>query len=168
MNTFNQSKRALKLPKTQMERGAMMWRGITKFMLVIFILLIGSAAVAKDTKPPSGTVEINETQFGIIIGGSVGGGTLRFKGGSYPFKTSGLKVGTIGVAKVAAVGEVYDLKRVSDFPGTYVKASADIALGGGVGGLILKNEHDVVMRLVSTLKGVSLTVGVEGLTVKME
>ena len=56
-----------------------MWRGITKFMLVISILLVGSATVAKETKPPSGTVEIDETQFAFIIGGSVGGGSLRFK-----------------------------------------------------------------------------------------
>jgi hypothetical protein len=145
-----------------------MWRSITGFVLISFILLIGLATAAKETKPPSGTVEIDETQFGVILGGSFGGGILRFKGKRYEFKTSGLKVGTIGVAKVAAVGEVYDLKSVSDFPGTYVKASVDIALGGGVGGLILKNEHGVVMRLESTLKGVSLTVGVEGLSVKMQ
>jgi len=137
-------------------------------MLIGFILLIGSAVLAKETKAPSGTVEINETQFALILGGSVGGGVLHFKGKNYPFKTGGLKVGGIGVAKVAAVGEVYDLKRVSDFPGTYVKGNIGFALGGGVGGLIMKNEHGVVMRLESTLQGVALTLGVEGLTVKME
>lgn len=144
-----------------------MLRSTIKFMLISFILLIGTA-LAGEKKVPSGTVEINETQFALIIGGSVGGGSLRFKGNRYDFKTSGLKVGSIGVAKVAAVGEVYDLRRVSDFPGTYAKASADIALGDGVGGLILKNEHGVVTRLESTLQGVALTLGVEGLTVKME
>ena len=144
-----------------------MLRSTIKFMLISFILLIGTA-LAGEKKVPSGTVEINETQFALIMGGSVGGGSLRFKGNRYDFKTSGLKVGSIGVAKVAAVGEVYDLRRVSDFPGTYAKASADSALGDGVGGLILKNEHGVVMRLESTLQGVALTLGVEGLTVKME
>jgi hypothetical protein len=137
-------------------------------MLVVFILLIGSSGVAKETKQPSGTVEINETQFGFIIGGSVGGGTLYFKGKEYPFETSGLAVGGIGIAKVAAVGEVYNLTSVSQFPGTYVKGKAGFALGGGVGGLILKNENGVVLRLKSTLKGVALTLGAEGMTVKME
>ena len=135
---------------------------------VISLTLLVVSAVAGEKKLPSGTVEINETQFALIIGGSVGGGTLRFKGKNYDFKTSGLKVGSIGVAKVAAVGEVYDLKSVSDFPGTYVKGNIGFALGGGVGGLIMKNEHGVVMRLGSTLQGVALTLGVEGLTVKME
>ena len=144
-----------------------MLRSTIKFMLISFILLMGTA-LAGEKKVPSGTVEINETQFALIIGGSVGGGSLRFKGNRYDFKTSGLKVGSIGVAKVAAVGEVYDLRRVSDFPGTYAKASADSALGDGVGGLILKNEHGVVMRLESTLQGVALTLGVDGLTIKME
>jgi hypothetical protein len=158
---------ALKLPKIRFG-GALMWRNITRLMVISLAFLIVSAVVAKETKPPSGTVEINETQFALILGGSVGGGVLHFKGKSYPFKTSGLKVGGIGVAKVAAVGEVYDLKRVSDFPGTYVKGSVGFALGGGVGGLILKNEHGVVMRLESTLQGIALTLGVEGMTVKME
>ena len=124
----------LRLPKIRLVVGALMWRSIAKLALISFIVLIGSAA-AGEKKVPSGYVEINETQFALIMGGSVGGGSLRFKGNRYDFKTSGLKVGSIGVAKVAAVGEVYDLRRVSDFPCTYAKASADIALGGGVGGL---------------------------------
>ena len=69
---------ALRLPKIRLVVGALMWRGVTKFMLISFILLIGTA-LAGEKKVPSGTVEINETQFALIIGGSVGGGTLRFK-----------------------------------------------------------------------------------------
>ncbi|MCI0454290.1 MAG: DUF1134 domain-containing protein [Candidatus Dadabacteria bacterium] len=141
---------------------------ITKLIVIGLVFLIATVTIAKETKPPSGTVEINETQFGFIIGGSVGGGTLYFKGKQYPFKTGGLAVGGIGIAKVAAVGEVYNLTRVSQFPGTYVKGKIGFALGGGVGGLILKNEHGVVLRLESTLKGVALTLGAEGMTVKME
>jgi len=55
-----------------------MLRSTIKFMLISFILLIGTA-LAGEKEVPSGTVEINETQFALIIGGSVGGGTLRFK-----------------------------------------------------------------------------------------
>jgi len=46
---------------------------------VISLTLLVVSAVAGEKKVPSGTVEINETQFALIIGGSVGGGTLRFK-----------------------------------------------------------------------------------------
>ena len=46
---------------------------------VISLTLLVVSAVAGEKKLPSGTVEINEQQLALIIGGSVGGGTLRFK-----------------------------------------------------------------------------------------
>ena len=71
-NAIHHSTQALEIPIWR----DLMLRDITKFMLISFILLIGSAVVASETKPPSETVEIDETQFAFIIGGSVGGGTL--------------------------------------------------------------------------------------------
>ena len=131
-------------------------------------LLVGSLAVAADARKPSGTVTIDETQFGFIIGGSTGGGTLEFKGKSYDFKIGGLSVGaTVGIAKVAAVGEVYDLKDVSKFPGTYTALNAAIALGGGVGGVQMKNEHGVIMRLESRTQGLRFNLSTSGVTVTM-
>lgn len=103
-------------------------------MVMILSLLYVTSALSEETKQPSGTVKTDETQFGLIIGGSFGGGVLHFKGKNYHFKTSGLKVGGLGVAKVAATGEVFNLYNVSQFPGTYVKGSVGFALGGGVGG----------------------------------
>ena len=107
--------------------------------------------------------------FSLIIGGSTGGGTLKFKGKSYDFKIGGLSVGaTVGIAKVAAVGEVYDLKDVSKFPGTYTALNAAIALGGGVGGVQMKNENGVIMRLESRTKGLRFNLSTSGVTVTME
>jgi hypothetical protein len=129
----------------------------------------GGLAIAGDSKKPSGTVKIDETQFGFIVGGSTGGGTLTFKGKKYPFKLGGLSVGAnVGVSKMSAAGEVYDLKKVSQFPGTYTKLDASIALGGGMGGLQLKNENGVIMRLESRTKGLQLNLGMSGVTVTME
>ena len=137
--------------------------------LLATTLLVGSLALAADAKKPSGTVTIDETQFGLIIGGSTGGGTLKFKGKSYDFKIGGLSVGaTVGIAKVAAVGEVYDLKDVSKFPGTYTALNAAIALGGGVGGVQMKNENGVIMRLESRTKGLRFNLSTSGVTVTME
>ncbi|WP_246327344.1 hypothetical protein [Candidatus Competibacter phosphatis] len=57
-----------------------------------------------------------------------------FEGQEYPFKIGGLTVGVnVGVSKMSAAGEVYDLTDISKFPGTYTKLDASIALGGGVG-----------------------------------
>ena len=72
-------------------------RKITGPVLLATMLLMGSLALAADTKKPSGTVAIDETQFAFILGGSVGGGKLMFEGQEYPFKIGGLTVGVNGV-----------------------------------------------------------------------
>ena len=145
-------------------------RKITGPVLLATMLLMGSLALAADTKKPSGTVAIDETQFAFILGGSVGGGKLMFEGQEYPFKIGGLTVGVnLGVSKMSAAGEVYDLTDISKFPGTYTKLDASIALGGGVGGLRLKNENGVIMRLESRTQGLQLNVGsASGIKVTME
>ena len=145
-------------------------RKITGLILLATTLLVGSLALAADAKKPSGTVAIDETQFAFILGGSVGGGKLMFEGQEYPFKIGGLTVGVnVGVSKMSAAGEVYDLTDISKFPGTYTKLDASIALGGGVGGLRLKNENGVIMRLESRTQGLQLNVGsASGIKVTME
>jgi hypothetical protein len=143
-------------------------------MKVLFLLafaVLMSAAYsghAGADNVPSGTIEIDETQFGLIIGGSEGKGTLNYQGAEYFFKTSGIKVGGVGVAKISAAGEVYNLFDLSQFPGTYVAGDYGIALGGGAGGVVLKNENGVLLKLHSTMEGIDLNVGVSGITIKLE
>ena len=137
--------------------------------LIASALAFGGAAVAEQKKTPSGKVSIEETQFGLIIGGSVGGGTLTFDGKEHKFQIGGLSLGAnIGISRMAAVGEVYDMKRLEDFPGTYVKLEGNIALGGGVGGMSLKNEKGVIMNLNGTTQGLQFNVGASGVTVYFE
>ncbi|MER2526815.1 MAG: DUF1134 domain-containing protein [Candidatus Competibacter denitrificans] len=146
---------------------------LRKMMAPAFLattLLVSSLALAVDpAKAPSGKVEIDETQFGLIVGGSTGGGTLTYHGKKHDFKVGGLSVGAaIGAAKISAVGEVYDLTDLSKFPGTYTKLDANVALGGGVGGVQMKNENGVIMRLDSTTQGLQFNLGVSGVKVTME
>lgn len=121
-------------------------------------------------KKPDGTVTIDETQFAVILGGSVGGGKLTYQGKTYDFKIGGLSAGAnVGVSKMQAAGEVYDLKDVSKFPGMYTKLDASATAGGGVGALHLKNQNGVVMKLTSRTQGVQLNVGsATGVKVEMK
>jgi hypothetical protein len=142
-----------------------------KLLLLVVFAVLTSAAYSGQVRAdnvPSGTIEIDETQFGLIIGGSEGKGTLNYQGAEYFFKTSGIKVGGVGVAKISAAGEVYNLFDLSQFPGTYVAGDYGIALGGGAGGVVLKNENGVLLKLHSTMEGVDLNVGVSGITIKLE
>jgi hypothetical protein len=129
--------------------------------LVAGLFLATSGLVfAADAKKPDATVAIDETQFAVIVGGSVGGGKLTYQGKVHPFKVSGLTAGAnIGVSKMSAAGEVYDLKDLAKFAGTYTKLDASATAGGGVGALHLKNENGVVMKLTSRTQGLQLNVG---------
>lgn len=114
-------------------------------------------ALGADAKKPDGTVSIDETQIAVIVGGSWGGGKLTYGGKTYNFKINGLTAGVnVGASKMSAAGEVYDLKEVSKFAGTYTKFDASATLGGGVGALYLKNENGVVMKLTSRTQGLQL------------
>jgi hypothetical protein len=138
--------------------------------LLLGLAVISASVMAADPpKPPSGSVTINETQFALIIGGSTGGGVLTYKGKQYPFKITGISLGAnIGVSKLSAVGEVYDLNDISKFAGTFTKLDGSITLGGGVGGSVLKNENGVIMRLTSTSQGIQLNLSASGVSVKLD
>ncbi|MFZ1641250.1 MAG: DUF1134 domain-containing protein [Candidatus Contendobacter sp.] len=147
------------------------YRNIIGGVLLSATLLAGNLALAAEvSKQPVGKVSIAEKQFGLLLGGSTGGGTLTFHGKKYPFKLKGLSAGlNVGISRMSAAGEVYDMKKVSQFPGTYTKLEASVALGGGVGGLRLQNENGVIMNLRSRTKGLDLNLGnVTGLTVTMK
>lgn len=131
--------------------------GIVAASLVVFATGLSFAADPK--KAPDGTVTISETDFAVIVGGSIGGGKLTYQGKTHEFKIGGLTAGAnVGISKMTAAGEVYDLKDVAKFPGTYTKFDAGIAFGGGAGALHLKNEHGVVMKLTSRTQGAQLNV----------
>ncbi len=146
------------------------YRKVAGHILLAAALLVGGPALAADAKQAVGKVSIEEKQFGLVLGGSTGSGLLTFHGKKYPFKLGGLSAGlNVGISKMSAVGEVYDLSNIEQFPGTYTKLDASVALGGGVGGLHLKNENGVVMTLHSRTKGLDVNLGnISGMTVTMD
>lgn len=124
--------------------------------------LIGGTASAddRDWQKYDGSVSIDATNFALVIGGSTGGGQLKFQGKTYDFKITGLSAGVnVGVTKIEANGFVYDLKDVAKFPGTYTAFSTSGTAGAGAGMIYLKNENGVIMKLGSTSKGLQLNVG---------
>ncbi len=144
-------------------------RKIVSFLILSLGMLSFGVSAADAPKVASGTVSINETQFALIVGGSTGGGVLTYQGKQHPFKISGMSLGVnVGISKLSASGEVYDLADLSKFPGTFTKLESSITLGGGVGGTVLKNENGVIMRLTSTSEGIQLNLSASGVTVKFD
>ena len=92
---------------------------------------------------------------------------MKYKGKEYKFKVNGLSVVDLGVSNVSATGEVYHLRHLSDFAGTYNAASAGIAVAAGAGASYLENQHDVVIKITSKKQGVQFTLAAEGARIKL-
>ena len=75
---------------------------------------------------------------------------------------------SLGVSKVTAKGEVYNLKKLADFSGNYAAGQAGATIGGGAGTSIMKNQNGVVMKLTGTGQGVQLTLAAKGVDVKLK
>lgn len=141
----------------------------------LFGLVLAAAALLATVAPgaaqeaPSGTVEITSITIGVGIGVSWGDGSLTMPDGSkHKFSVQNVKFVAVGLATVKATGSVYNLKRVRDLEGSYRMDEAGIAIGGGVSGMRLKNEHDVVINLQATQLGVNFTLGGGGMIIKVK
>lgn len=128
---------------------------------------LAAPAVAADLVR-AGTITINEAQFGFLVGGSTGGGVLRFHGRSYPFKIGGINVGTIGGSRVKGYGTVYNMTSIDQFTGTYAKAEASATLVNGSGALRLQNGNGVILDLNTNSKGLQLSANGGGVDIKMK
>jgi len=114
---------------------------------------------------PTGEVTIKVTQVAAGLGVSWGDGTLNFKGKDYRFKVKGLNLIGVGVTSINAAGDVYNLQKLDDFPGTYYGVEAGATLIKGSAGMVLRNSTGVVLNLKSDQKGAALRLGNEGLSI---
>jgi len=137
-------------------------------LAVIFLFTV-SAVGAQPTDPYTyGEVTIEAKQVAAGVGWTWGGGTLKFKGKTYQFDVKGLNVAAVGISKISAKGEAYNLKDPSDLAGTYVTASAGAAVIKGKTGLVMRNDKGVVINLNADQTGAQLSLGTDGLTITMK
>src|SRR5512138_2758314 len=79
-------------------------------------VLLGAA----DDPNADASLWIEELRIGLFgRSGAIGGGRLRYRGGVHAFSIEGLAAAGSGLTTLRAQGEVFDLRRLSDFPGTY-------------------------------------------------
>jgi hypothetical protein len=131
----------------------------------------GSVELGPDAvkgKTVDATVDMQEVQAAYIGSGSTGTGVLIFRGMQYPFQVAGAGVGGIGLSTIDAKGEVYNLRELAQFPGTYGQARYGFALGTSSGGdLWLQNEAGVIMHLKAKREGLMLSLGGDAVVISM-
>lgn len=132
-------------------------------LLAVFVAGAG-VALAQDGRPDA-RLELSGTAFGLLFGFSQGQGRLLFRERQYPFSVSGIKVATLGVTRVNALGQVYRLRDLADFPGRYFAVEGAFTVGQGGGSAVLRNEKGVTLYLQNVQQGIELTLGGGGIDI---
>jgi len=131
----------------------------------------GNIALGPDAvkgKVPDGTVDMQEVQAAYIGSGSAGTGVLVFRGTNYTFNVGGLGVCGIGLSTIDATGEVYNLRELTQFPGTYGQARYGFAIGAAsAGDLWMQNEQGVILHLKAKRTGLILSLGGDAVVISM-
>jgi hypothetical protein len=140
----------------------------TTLMTVAALGLLVQVGQAKVKKTPDATLKLSEGSVAAGIGFSWGGGTLTYKGKSYPVEVKGLSVGDVGVSKIEASGKVYHLKSIDDFDGNYTAVGAGATVAGGGSVSAMRNQNGVSIELVATTRGVKIALGGAGVDLKIK
>lgn len=138
-----------------------------KYGAVALIAAVMLFAVASPSDAATGSVRVNVTRAGFIVGVGGGSGTLRFNGRSYPLSIGGVSVGTLGISSADLVGRAYNLHRPQDIAGTYTAVGAGLAIAGGARVARLRNSNGVVLELRGRQVGFEVSIDLSGMNVSM-
>jgi hypothetical protein len=138
--------------------------GLSMLWLVSMTVVSAPTPSQADT----GSVRVDITKAGFILGVGGGRGTLTFRGRSYPLRIGGVSFGaTIGASKTELIGLAYNMKNPSDIAGTYAALGGGAAVAGGAGAVRLKNSKGVILELKGRKVGLEFSVSLSGLEVSL-
>lgn len=133
------------------------------------IALLALAGLSSAARADSGSVTLTIYKAGWVIGGSGGGGTLRFHGRQYPLSIGGIDYGLVfGASKTVLRGRVSRIRRPSDIAGVYGAAGAGIAVGGGARAIVLTNQKGAVLELSGAQVGLLANLDLSGLAITLD
>lgn len=130
----------------------------------IAMLVVGAPAARADTA----TIRISFIKAGWIIGGSVGQGTLTFRGRNYPLTIGGLSYGlTFGGSQTNLHGRVRNIFRPSDIEGVYGAAGAGATVIRGPQAIVLTNQNGVLLELSGRQTGLMVNLDLSGMALSL-
>jgi len=154
--------------------GVIFLNNINRFNKILSAKLMFSVAalflfVAPAQAQMACRINLEVTKGGFVIGASGGSGTLTCDGKRYPLSVGGLRVGlTIGLSRVNLVGEVRNLRKISDIAGTYSGVGASAALGGGANNVVASNQNGVQLVMRGRQKGIEASLDLGGMTIRLK
>jgi hypothetical protein len=136
---------------------------------LVALTAFAGATLSSASHADEGFVSLTIYKAGWIIGGSGGGGVLRFRGRTYALSTGGLDYGLVfGGSKTVLQGRVSNIYRPSDVAGVYGAAGAGLAVGGGARAIVLTNQKGAVLDLAGRQVGLMANADLSGLAITLK
>ncbi len=147
-------------------------RSIASLALSATLLLGGCATQMSNdptapTGPPAATLTVNELQASYYGSATTGSGTIRYHGGTRSFSITGAGAGGTGAQSISAVGKVYHLNSLADFPGTYTGARSGLTLLEGKMHERFENANGTVIYLTGVTSGLSTSMGIDKVVITL-
>jgi len=132
-----------------------------------------AAAPPPPAEPPLGAavarVEIIKWQVGFIGLVHWSDGVLTYQGRRHRFRARGLGAGGVGMARVRATGEVYNMTSLMQFPGIFGQVQTGLVAPGAQmrGTLWMRNTSGVRLCLPPNHTGLAAQLGADGILIEM-
>ena len=137
---------------------------VLKSLSAMIALLATVTAASADV----GTIRLSFLKAGWVIGGTVGSGTLTFRGRRYPVSIGGLSYGlTFGGSQTYLRGTVSNIYSPRDVEGVYGAGSAGAAIVRGPQAVVLTNQKGAVMSVAGTQTGLILNLDLNGMALTL-
>ena len=121
----------------------------------------------RDTTPDA-TLQLHGGSVAAGIGYIWGHGKVSYQGSDHSFNIRGVSVVDVGGASITATGVVMHLDKLADFSGRYVAWGAGVTLASGGSAVYMKNEHGVVIKLLSSTVGLRFNLSGNGVKVTLK
>jgi outer membrane immunogenic protein len=143
--------------------------------LVAVLVLVTASVSARSGAPapmeavgvPDATITITGGVVALGVGYEWARGTLTYQGQTITFWVRGVSVMDIGAAKLAGVGEVFNLKSLADFEGNYAGTTFGSAVSRGASLALIKNEKGVTIRARAVASGVRFNFSGSGMRIRL-
>ena len=120
------------------------------------------------TGPPAATLTVKEFQVAYDASAAAGKGTISYQGQDRSFSIKSIGAGGTGAQKISAVGKVYHLNSLADFPGTYTGARSGLTLIEGKMHERLANGNGTVIYLTGKTTGLSTSMGLDKIIITLD
>lgn len=139
----------------------------------IMLLAGGCASQMKNdpnapTTPPSASITVDSMQAAYYGSASGGTGRIHYKGVTRDFTIASVGAGGTGAQSIAAVGEVYNLASLADFPGTYTGLRSGLTLFKGKMHERLTNEKGTVIYITGKTTGLASSSGLSKVVITLK